>query len=188
MLQKGFTLIELMIVVAIIGILSMFALPAYQDYTKRTYVAEGMTLASAAKNASTEYFSTEGKWPLSNASAGIAPAAKITGQAVLGIQIKEGMSASKAANGSQPAIPAKANGVTNVIVHYNKKVLGTAGASTYSSAMTNGTVTIAPVESSDAGSVSWACIKINNDKKLDDTTAGMLQGKWLPANCRNEIK
>lgn len=80
--QQGFTLIELMIVVAIIGILAAIALPAYQDYTKRTHVGEGMTLASGAKAAVTEFFSTNGRWPGSNGSAGLATAASIKGNAV----------------------------------------------------------------------------------------------------------
>jgi len=69
--QQGFTLIELMIVVAIIGILAAIALPAYQDYTARAKVSEGLSLASSAKVAVTEYFTSESAWPATNASAGL---------------------------------------------------------------------------------------------------------------------
>lgn len=62
-LQKGFTLIELMIVVAIIGILAAIALPAYQDYTVRTQVSEGLTLAGGVKNAVADYYAQTGSLP-----------------------------------------------------------------------------------------------------------------------------
>jgi len=78
--QQGFTLIELMIVVAIIGILAAIGLPAYQDYTKRTYVSEGLSLAAGAKTALTEYYATNGAWPASNAAAGIDAATNIKSQ------------------------------------------------------------------------------------------------------------
>src|SRR5690554_1470667 len=81
-MQKGFTLIELMIVVAIIGILAAVALPAYQDYTKRSHVSEGLSLAAGAKTAVTEFYSSNGEWPTNNTAAGIALAASITGNAV----------------------------------------------------------------------------------------------------------
>lgn len=61
--QKGFTLIELMIVVAIIGILAAIAIPAYQDYTIRAQVTEGMNLASAVKAEVAEYYAQNGSWP-----------------------------------------------------------------------------------------------------------------------------
>jgi type IV pilus assembly protein PilA len=62
-LQKGFTLIELMIVVAIIGILAAIAIPAYQDYTIRAQVTEGMNLAGGVKTAVAEYYANYGTWP-----------------------------------------------------------------------------------------------------------------------------
>ena len=83
--NKGFTLIELMMVVAIIGILAALALPAYQDYTKRTHVEEGLTLAADAKLAIVEYYSTNGKFPQDNAAVGLPIGTSITGNAVKSI-------------------------------------------------------------------------------------------------------
>jgi type IV pilus assembly protein PilA len=71
-LQKGFTLIELMIVVAIIGILAAIAIPAYQDYTIRAQVTEGMNLAAAAKAAVAEDFLNEGLPPIDRTDAGMS--------------------------------------------------------------------------------------------------------------------
>jgi type IV pilus assembly protein PilA len=71
-LQKGFTLIELMIVVAIIGILAAIAIPAYQDYTVRAQVTEGMNLAAAAKAAVAETFLNRGTAPANRTAAGMS--------------------------------------------------------------------------------------------------------------------
>jgi len=68
--QKGFTLIELMIVVAIIGILAAIAIPAYQDYTIRSQVTEGLSLASAVKAGVAEYYANYGSWPADLATLG----------------------------------------------------------------------------------------------------------------------
>ncbi len=88
--QQGFTLIELMIVVAIIGILAAIAIPAYQDYTIRAQVSEGLNLGGGAKTAVAEYYQDRGVWPDGNAganSAGLAPAANINGKYVASVSV-----------------------------------------------------------------------------------------------------
>ncbi len=80
--QQGFTLIELMIVVAIIGILAAIAIPAYQDYTIRAQVSEGLSLAGGAKAAVSEYTMDVGRYPTTNLLAGLSAANTIRGKYV----------------------------------------------------------------------------------------------------------
>ena len=85
--QQGFTLIELMIVVAIIGILAAIAIPAYQDYTIRAQVSEGLNLAGGAKAAVTEYTQDRGIFPTTNTLAGISSAVLIKGKYVRSVAV-----------------------------------------------------------------------------------------------------
>ena len=84
-IQKGFTLIELMIVVAIIGILAAIALPAYQDYTARAQMSEAMVLADGQKGAVAEYYADKGAMPKGNFEAGVA--SDISGKYVESVKI-----------------------------------------------------------------------------------------------------
>ena len=100
--QQGFTLIELMIVVAIIGILAAIAIPAYSDYTIRAQVSEGLNLSAGAKAAVTEFYQDRGAYPGNNTNAGLAANTEIQGNYVSQVTVAAGqIQVTYADNGTQ---------------------------------------------------------------------------------------
>ena len=132
--QQGFTLIELMIVIAIIGILAAIAIPAYQDYTVRSKVSEGLNMAGAAKLAVAETFDSQGIMPTNNGEAGLPGPGSITGTYVASIGVStDGL----------------------ITIHYNTSLGGKPTA--------NSTTMLLTPESSE-GSMKWTCTGTMSDK------------------------
>ena len=102
--QLGFTLIELMIVVAIIGILAAIAIPAYQDYTIRAQVSEGLRLSAGAKSAIDTYYVDRGAWPADNDQAGIAAPPQIVGKYTAQVSVQNNVITMQYGNDAHAAI------------------------------------------------------------------------------------
>ena len=167
--QKGFTLIELMIVVAIIGILAAIALPAYQDYTVRAKVSEAVINATSPKSLVSEAFQTDGL-------AGVAAAATtFNGKPIAERKTKYIADLTVAATGEITAtlegvtagLPTDAQGKTIVFSPNVKNVALAAGAS---------------------GAIDWACGSATattaTTRGLGNKATGTLPAKYAPAECR----
>ncbi len=96
--HKGFTLIELMIVVAIIAFIAAIAMSQYQDYVIRAQLAEGMSLADAVKTTIGDYYQNRGRFPPNNTSAGLALPAEIQGNYVAQVSTTQGIITSQFGN------------------------------------------------------------------------------------------
>ena len=151
-MQKGFTLIELMIVVAIIGILAAVAIPAYQDYIARSQMAEAISLTSGLKTNITEVFTQTGEC-VNNATAnnGVAAAADIKGAYVLSVT-----------TGGTASV---AGGCTIMAT------MNTAASKQVSAGIVGKTLTLT-MANADKGSVTWACTSTAKQKYLPKSCVG----------------
>jgi len=195
-LQKGFTLIELMIVVAIIGILAAVALPAYQDYTVRAKISEAVIAGSSAKSALSEGFQSDGLAGLQGAAQAInvTPRAQKTSKYVANYCVFN-----NAAGGASPVnadCAAFAAGATNWTISVALKVDGLNGIPALDTAINFnlspnvGNPPALPSATNNLGAIDWACTSATNvaaaTRNMGNRTvnAAPVLAKYMPAECR----
>ncbi|CAN5189118.1 pilin [soil metagenome] len=167
-LQKGFTLIELMIVVAIIGILAAIAIPAYQDYTIRSQVTEGLSLAASAKTAVAETFQNTGEPPADRTDAGMSATATDTnGKYVSQVAVANGVITITYGNDANAAL----DGETLTLTPYETPDLSIVWRCGRSDAPGNAALLGTSVSSTNAATYTGP-------------SAGLLD-KYLPSSCRS---